>query len=319
VGWWASVGAIAIIAIVTFAVAFAFMRQGRPEAMAPPSGRLSLDTRPAGAEVLVDGVARGVTPLALTLSPGMHQITLRHGPDERIVPVMLGSGADVTQYFEFATREVAAARLGKISVVTDPPGARVHIDGQARGVSPVTVSDLSASDHRVAVNSETGSADRVVSVENNTTTSVVFSLPKVATPIAGWVTLSAPFDVQVREADSVIATGRSTKIMLTAGNHTIALSNDALQYHDTRQIQVAAGQTTPVRIDPPKVAISANARPWADVIIDGTNIGQTPIANLLVAIGEHDVIFRHPQLGERHQTMVVTIGGPNRIAVDLRQ
>jgi hypothetical protein len=29
------------------------------------------------------------------------------------------------------------------------------------------------------------------------------------------------------------------------------------------------------------------------------------------------VIFRHPQFGERRQTIVVTTKGPNRIAMDL--
>ena len=80
---------------------------------------------------------------------------------------------------------------------------------------------------------------------------------------------------------------------------------------------MAAGQTATLRIDAPKVSMSVNARPWADVIIDGAGVGQTPIANLPVTIGSHDVLFRHPQFGDRRQTFVVTAKGPNRIAVDL--
>jgi hypothetical protein len=53
------------------------------------------------------------------------------------------------------------------------------------------------------------------------------------------------------------------------------------------------------------------------VIIDGAGVGQTPIANLPVTIGSHDILFRHPQLGDRRQTVLVTAKGPNRIAVDL--
>ena len=63
--------------------------------------------------------------------------------------------------------------------------------------------------------------------------------------------------------------------------------------------------------------LSANARPWADVLIDGISVGQTPIANLAVPIGTHQVVFRHPQLGERRESVVVGVKGPNRIAVDL--
>ena len=51
--------------------------------------------------------------------------------------------------------------------------------------------------------------------------------------------------------------------------------------------------------------------------IDGTGVGQTPLANLAIPIGEHQITFRHPQFGERQQTVVITMQGPNRIAVDL--
>ena len=60
-----------------------------------------------------------------------------------------------------------------------------------------------------------------------------------------------------------------------------------------------------------------NARPWAEIVLDGNSVGQTPIANLLVSVGPHEMVFRHPQLGERKQTVVVTAKGPNRIAADL--
>jgi hypothetical protein len=36
-----------------------------------------------------------------------------------------------------------------------------------------------------------------------------------------------------------------------------------------------------------------------------------------VQLGSHVVIFRHPDLGERRQTVVVTARGPNRISMDL--
>jgi hypothetical protein len=61
-----------------------------------------------------------------------------------------------------------------------------------------------------------------------------------------------------------------------------------------------------------------NALPWAEVWLDGEKIGETPIGNLQVRVGTHDVVFRNPDLGERHLTTVVTMKGPTRISVDLR-
>jgi hypothetical protein len=37
-----------------------------------------------------------------------------------------------------------------------------------------------------------------------------------------------------------------------------------------------------------------------------------------VSVGTHDIVFRHPDLGERHQTVVVTATEPARVSVDLR-
>jgi len=95
------------------------------------------------------------------------------------------------------------------------------------------------------------------------------------------------------------------------------LANRAVGYQEARRVDVAAGKTTAIRVDAPQASVSVNARPWAEVLVDGASIGQTPIANVLVAVGAHDVVFRNPQLGERKQTFLVTAKGPNRIATDL--
>jgi hypothetical protein len=249
-------------------------------------------------------------------------MTLRRGRDERTVPLTLAAGADLKQYLEF-TSPVPVALGGRISVVTDPPGARVKVDGVPRGTSPVVVTDLSAANHLVTVTSATGVAERIIAVEGGGTASVVFSLPKrsetstPSAPLGGWLAVAVPFDVQVVERDEVIGASGTTKIMLPSGRHEVDLVSQSLDYRERRKIEIAPGKVTTLRIDAPKGAISVNARPWADVSIDGNDVGQTPIANLAVPIGTHYMIFRHPQFGERRQTIVVTSKGPNRIAMDL--
>jgi hypothetical protein len=135
--------------------------------------------------------------------------------------------------------------------------------------------------------------------------------------VGGWLAVVSPFELQVVERDEVVGTSGATRIMLPSGRHDVDLVNQTLDYREGRTIQVAPGKLTTLRIDAPKGTLNANARPWADVLIDGNNVGQTPIANLAIPIGTHQVVFRHPQLGERRQTIVVTVKGPNRIAMDL--
>jgi serine/threonine-protein kinase len=74
-----------------------------------------------------------------------------------------------------------------------------------------------------------------------------------------------------------------------------------------------------VKLEFPNGTIALNATPWADVTIDGAKVGQTPIGNLPVTIGNHEVVFRHPDLGEKRQTATVTLTAPTRLSVDMRQ
>ena len=65
--------------------------------------------------------------------------------------------------------------------------------------------------------------------------------------------------------------------------------------------------------------MSVNALPWAEVWIEGRKVGDTPLANLSLPIGNHHLIFRHPSLGERSQDVTITAGAPTRVSVDMRR
>jgi hypothetical protein len=107
--------------------------------------------------------------------------------------------------------------------------------------------------------------------------------------------------------------------MVPAGRHDLELVNDVVGYRGTRTVQVLPGKVTTVMIDPPKGTIAINAQPWAEVWVDGTKVGETPIGNFAVAAGSHDVVFRHPDLGEHRETVLVTLKNPMRLSVDMRK
>ena len=44
-----------------------------------------------------------------------------------------------------------------------------------------------------------------------------------------------------------------------------------------------------------------------------TPAGETPLANLSLPIGTHEITFRHPQLGVKKQTIVVKVEGMTRV------
>jgi hypothetical protein len=95
--------------------------------------------------------------------------------------------------------------------------------------------------------------------------------------------------------------------------------NTTLGYQTTHTVQISAGAVTRLRLDVPSGTLNINAVPWAEVSIDGKSLGLTPLGNLSVPVGTHEIVFKHPQLGERRQTAIVTLKGPNRVSVNLNQ
>ena len=55
-----------------------------------------------------------------------------------------------------------------------------------------------------------------------------------------------------------------------------------------------------------------NAIPWANVSVDGRPQGQTPLGNVTLPVGSHEVTFAHPDFGSVRRTIVVTADRPTR-------
>jgi len=80
---------------------------------------------------------------------------------------------------------------------------------------------------------------------------------------------------------------------------------------------VLPGRTVRVAIALPEGNLSINATPWADVTVDGRGLGETPIANVTLRAGSHELVFKHPQHGELKQTVVVKAGETGRVTVNM--
>jgi hypothetical protein len=130
----------------------------------------------------------------------------------------------------------------------------------------------------------------------------------------GGIRVSSTIPLQVYEGTTLLGSTLGP-IALLEGLHKIDLVNEAFEFRTKASPIVRAGQMTPLAIALPNGRLSINALPWADVLIDGKPAGQTPLANLSVAIGEHEIVFRHPQYGEQKQTTVVKAETPTRVSL----
>lgn len=309
-----TVAAVAAVLVLLAGGAFAAAMYFGGDATAPALGTLVVESNPPGVPVFVDGVERGVTPARIRLAPGSHILELRRGVP-RVVPFTLTAGGEVTQYLEFA--EVPL--LGHLAVQSDPPGAKVFVDGIERGVAPLTIDDLSPGEHEVMLQTEVAVARHRVTVQAGGTASLV--VPVAGTPsgpVSGWISIKAPFRIEVFEEGRLLGTNDAERLMLAAGRHQLELVNDALGYRVTRVVQVPPGRTASLDLELPRGVVSLNATPWAEVWIGGERVGETPIGNLSVPIGPHEVIFRHPEFGEKRHAISVTLGAPVRVSVDMK-
>lgn len=137
--------------------------------------------------------------------------------------------------------------------------------------------------------------------------------------MAGLVSIEAPVPMHVYADARLVGTTEADTIMLPVGTHDLELVSEAIGFRARRSVNVQAGRTTAIRVEAPRVPIHVNAVPWAEVWIDNQRVGETPIGNLQQTIGTHEIVFRHPELGERRMTVVVTLKEPARISMDLRK
>jgi hypothetical protein len=215
------------------------------------------------------------------------------------------------------TVDPATVGTGQVEIASDPPGARITIDGARRGVTPLTL-PLPPGQHTVLVSDGTTNVSRTVNVAAGATSTVMAALAPTGT-VAGWLTIAAPFELQVLEGGNLLGTTSTPKLMLTAGHHDLVLRNTTLGFESKMPVEIQTGKTLMSPVTVPNGSLSVNALPWATVLLDGKEIGTTPIANLDVPLGTHDLTFRHPQLGERKQSIVVTAKAPVRVVQDLRK
>lgn len=313
---------MAVLAVAALAIAYVFQlsQSTTPSASSLPTiavGTVTFTSAPSGANVLIDGVARGATPLKMQLTAGAHEVDIVAASGTKRLPITVEAATVMSQHVEFAAA-AAMPETGRLEVTSEPSGARVTIDGVQRGTTPLSLTDVAAGEHRIALATDSTSVQRTVNVAAGATASVMVAL---STPgsAGGFARLDSPIELQVFEGGQLLGTTTASRLMLPAGRHDLEVANTALEFQVPIRIDIQPGRTTSVAVPVPNGSLSINALPWAEVIVDGKALGTTPLGNLSVPIGSHEIVWRHPQLGERTRTVTVPARTPVRLGMDLNR
>jgi len=202
-----------------------------------------------------------------------------------------------------------ARRTGTLSVKSTPDAAQVLVDGKPRGVTPLTLSDISPGKHDVVLRSAAGTVRRSVTVAANGTAEIEEAI------FSGWISVLSPFEVEIAEGGRVLRPDERSQIMLPPGTHDLRFSNKTLGYDATRQVEVKPGEATTIRLTPEPCLVTVTTNEPAEVLIDGRRIGDAPLLGVGVPLGTHELVVHRLAGGERRYT--VTLGtAPYTLHVD---
>jgi hypothetical protein len=230
-------------------------------------------------------------------------------------------------YFQLGRQQAIASRAtvrpaasiveanGTVSLNSRPEGARILIDGKLHGATPLTVS-LPRGAHEIELQNGDATQKMPITIAGGETISHVIDLARVE---AGFVAFRSPLNLRVSEGGRVLGTTSGGKLSLPAGRHELELASPTLDFRTRMSVYITPGQIAGLVVDVPHGSISVNALPWANVFLDGNPVGVTPLANLKVPIGSHEIVWRHPTLGERKRVVNVTAKTPVRVGMDFRQ
>jgi hypothetical protein len=204
-----------------------------------------------------------------------------------------------------------------VRVESPGPGDIVMVDGQQVGVTPLEL-NLGASTQTITVVSREvppAAAGPIATEPPEGADAAARAIAQAAArQRSGGLRLVSPIELQVLEGERVLGSSADGPIVTTAGIHQLDLVNTALGYRSRQTVEIKRGEIVSLTVQPPDGRVSINALPWAQVWIDGAPVGETPLANLSVPAGEREITFRHPQLGERRETLLVKSGTETRVS-----
>ena len=261
-------------------------------------GRLSLKIDPPGATVFLDGkkvsLAAGALAMVADKEHALRVVKQGYKAVEMKVSVRGGqvTGRDVKLQPEVSPDKAS------IKFSSTPPGAKVTVDGKERGVTPLTVTDLSPGTHKVMISSE-GHRPRqeTVEVKPGKVLDLALTLQKVPVKVAARAAPAAVRPAAVRPAPRFPA--RKVRRAPRQPARKVAVARPRPVRKPPRKPPRPRPVAKKKPPKPPKGDVGflvANTVPWgAKVLVDGRDTGQvTPVMprkKIPLKPGRHKITF----------------------------
>ncbi len=184
----------------------------------PGGGTVEFFYKPLGATVEISGTDVGPSPIRLdSVQPGEHTWRVsapKHVPVEGTFTLTKGGNVLVAGDLE--------SSVGQVWVDSDPPGARVWVDDEDRGVTPLRLSEVAPGAHSVRL--EAGGAAVAIKSFDNTDGELVEIDARLGDTGAD-VTIQSSVDSAVVSLDGqTLGTGKKVKVFLERGAYVLTVS-----------------------------------------------------------------------------------------------
>jgi len=244
------------------------------------SSILLIDSTPAGADVALDGVTLGTTPFeSQAVLAGNYTLTLST-PDFKVADfeVML---EDYKVYAQTVPLEIAT---GELTVLSEPSGALILINGESTGERTPATLGLAAGTHRLQlVRDEFAPLERSVEVRADRLTRVSEALAAIRYGQLELQLSPAGARVTLPDIDPAYAPG----MRLPVGDYRVRVSANG--YNDAEQrVQIRDGETSNPRItlSPITVALQVVTEP-PNVPVAIAELGQSYEPGMRIPLGRY--------------------------------
>jgi hypothetical protein len=129
---------------------------------------------------------------------------------------------------------------------------------------------------------------------------------------SGRVAVSSPFEISITEDGQPVPRDDQGRLVLAPGKHRLRFQEPERGYDATRTVQVTPAETTTLTLTP-DTTIAVTSNEPAEVLIDGTRVGDTPYQGR-IGLGAHAVTVR--TAGAERQLTVEATSKPVQLEVD---
>ncbi|MGN0855291.1 MAG: PEGA domain-containing protein [Kiritimatiellia bacterium] len=249
----------------------------RHEKLILDSGILEISSEPAGAEVSVNGIARGRTPVIVRDIPkGRATVQLtRRGYAEVVRELSLNAGDRQTLFLKLE------GNPGTLRLTSVPENARFYLNGVTQGKGPVTLGNLAPGAYTVRAELDGyGTVERTVNIGIGQTVDEEFRLENIlgrleirTKPVGAQVFVDGRACGVTRAAD---ATSDVSEVLmvpnLKAGEHTVVIKKHGYA-EVVRRPTLEASRATPLdirlkRVFTPDIEIETSTGVYRGVLVE---------------------------------------------------